>query len=94
MLGDKQAANLQQLIGLLAGQLVGIADGLHLAGRALSVALQLLQCAGVVLQRSLLLIQAKKQRVVGPFLRLGGKAPVLVHRRPLGFAAAGVGEAR
>ncbi|GIZ81595.1 hypothetical protein KAM432_36430 [Aquipseudomonas alcaligenes] len=63
MLGDQQAANLQQLIGLLAGQLVGVADGLHLAGRALSLALQLLQRVGVMLQRSLLLIQSTKEGV-------------------------------
>ncbi|MCY1539251.1 hypothetical protein D9M68_748290 [compost metagenome] len=58
LLSHQQATHLQQLIGLLAGQLVGIADGLHLTGSALSLALQLLQGVGVVLQRGLLLIQA------------------------------------
>ncbi|BCR25658.1 hypothetical protein KAM429_36960 [Aquipseudomonas alcaligenes] len=48
---------------MLAGQLVGVADGLHLAGRALSLALQLLQRVGVMLQRSLLLIQSTKEGV-------------------------------
>jgi hypothetical protein len=71
LLGNQQAADLQELVGLVAGELVGIANGGQLAVCALGGRLQADKLSGVGFQVVLLLLQAPKNRVVGPFLRLG-----------------------
>jgi hypothetical protein len=82
LLRDQQATNLQELVGLLAGELVGVADGLHLArsrparpiGAVRSVALH--RPSGVLLP-----IQALEQGIVGLLLRLARQAAVLIPSR-------------
>lgn len=47
VLREQHGAHLQELVSLLAGKLVGIAEGLHLPVRTLGAVLETFQCAGV-----------------------------------------------
>jgi len=58
LLSHQKATNLQELVGLLAGKLVGVPYGLQLALCALSGTLQPLQIAGVIAQSFLLIFLA------------------------------------
>jgi hypothetical protein len=71
LLRDQQRTHLKQLVGLLAGELVCIADGLNLAVDALSAGLKKLELPGIGFHRLLLMIDGAHHGVDGPFLRLG-----------------------
>lgn len=75
LLRDQQAANLQELIGLLAGELVSVADGLHLTRCPLGGRLQTLQGFCIAFQVPLLQLQPFEKRIVGLLLRFAGELP-------------------
>jgi len=93
LLCNQQATDLQELVGLLAGELVGVLDRFHLPLRRTRFRLQAFELARVGGEVPLLLLQALEQRVVGLFLRFGCQAAVLFHRLALGVRATGGREA-
>ena len=94
LLRDQQAANLQELVRLVGGELVGEADGLHLPGRTLRGRLEPFELASVGGKVALLLLQTLEKRVVRLLLALARQAAVLLHRGALGVRAPGGREAR
>ena len=69
LLSNQQATDLQELVSLVAGELIGVANGGQLAVCALGGRLQAVKLSGVGFKIVLLLLQALKQRVVGLLLR-------------------------
>lgn len=85
VLRKQHGAHLQQLVGLLAGKLVGITKSLHLPVRTLGAVLEPFQCAGICLQRILLLFQGMEEVIIGAsgFRSPGGDSRSWLPIRPL-----------
>ena len=77
LLRDQEAADLQELGGLVARKLVCRLDRGHLPWRILGVFLQLLQPSRVRLQIKLLLVEAAYHGVVRDLLAIRIQAPVV-----------------
>src|SRR5690554_1294622 len=93
LLSNQQAANLQELVSLVTGELVGVTNGGKLAIRALGGGLQTLKLSSIRRQVILLLIQPSEERIVGRFLRFRRQATVFIHRCTFGIRATAAIEA-